>query len=263
MNVLSDLFRRYTTELWYILLSPFFFFVFMLVWTPFHCEETLDMGRSLFIFNVTMLSCIALVTILLYRTLRYLLREYLNRNWWQLAAWNVLELTVITYFFALYLFLMDPSAPYFTWLARCVPFSFLVLVFPYAGIGVVCGLITASRTPAAEKELVRFSNAGRQVRLVLLKDAILYVKAQENYVRIYYLENGHPKDYMLRSTMLAIAPLMEHYGFIRSHRSYYVNPSHVVALRRDRDDVFSAELDVPDTILPISKRVYQELAQRL
>ena len=35
------------------------------------------------------------------------------------------------------------------------------------------------------------------------------------------------------------------------------------ALRRDRDDAFSAELDVPGTVLPISRRVYQELTQKL
>ena len=263
MSTLPDLFRRYTTELWYILLSPFFFFVFMLVWLPFRSEENLDMGRSLFIFNVTMMMCIVLVTLLIFRTVRFLLRKFLNDNWWQLVAWNVLELTAITYFFALYLYLMDTSTPYLNWLAACVPLSFLVLIFPYVGISIVCALIAANRTPSNERDLVRFADAGRQVRLVLLKDVILYVKAQENYVRIYYLESGHLKDYTIRSTMLAIAPLMEHYGFIRCHRSYYVNPSHIVALRRDRDDAFSAELDVPGTILPISKRVYQEIAQRL
>ena len=263
MTALSDLFRRYTTELWYVFHAPFFFFVFMLVWTPFHSEEALDMGRGLFIFNVTIMMCIAIITIFIFRTIRYLLRDYLNRNWWQLASWNTLELTVITFFFALYLYLMDPGVPYFTWLDRCVPYSFLVLIFPYAGIGVVCGLITANRTPSRGKDLVRFTDGSRQVRLVLLKDVILYVKAQENYVRICYLDNGNVKDYTLRSTMLAITPLMEHFGFFRCHRSYFVNPAHIVALRRDRDDAFSAELDVPGTVLPISRRVYQELTQKL
>ena len=57
--------------------------------------------------------------------------------------------------------------------------------------------------------------------------------------------------------------IMEHYGFFRCHRSYFVNLAHIVALRRDRDDVFSAELDVPGTVLPISRHVYQELTQKL
>lgn len=263
MNALPDLFRRFSTELWYIFLSPFFFFVFMLVWLPFRTETVLDMGRGLFIFNVTMMMCIVLFTVFIFRTLHFLLRESLNRSWWALAAWNVLELTAITYFFALYLYLMDPSVSYFIWLARCVPYSFLVLLFPYAGIGIVLGLITARQSSSVEKDLIRFTGAGRQVRLVLLKEAVLYVKAQENYVCIFYLDNGHPKDYVLRSTMVAIAPLMQHFGFIRCHRSYYVNPSHIVALRRDRDDVFSVELDIPDTVLPVSKRAYHEMAQRL
>lgn len=263
MAALPPIFHRYTNELWYIFHVPFFFFVFMVVWLPFRSETDLDMGRSLFVFNVTMMMCVIILTLLLTRTLRYLLRQYLNGNWWQMLAWCVMELTLITYFLALYLYLMDPSVPYFRWLARCLQYSFLVLVFPYLAVTGVCALVAAHQSPARERELVRFLDSSRQVRLVLLKDVVLYIKAQENYVRIYYLDNGNLKDYTIRSTMRAIEPLMERFGFIRSHRSYYVNPSHIVAVRRDRDDVFSIELDVPDTSLPISKRVYQELAQRL
>ena len=235
----------------------------MVVWMPFRSETDLDMGRSLFMFNVTMMMCIIIVTLLLTRTLRFLLARFLNRNWWQLLAWCVMELTAITFFLALYLYLMDTSVPYSHWLPRCLEYSFLVLVFPYLAVTGVCALVAAYQTPARERDLVRFADASRQVRLVLLKDVILYVKAQENYVRIYYLDSGNVKDYTIRSTMRAITPLMEHYGFFRSHRSYFVNPAHIVALRRDRDDVFSAELDVPGTALPISRRVYQELTQKL
>ena len=261
--MLPPVFRRYTNELWYIFHAPFFFFVFMVVWMPFRSEADLDMGRSLFMFNVTMMMCIIIVTLLLTRTLRFLLARFLNRNWWQLLAWCVMELTAITFFLALYLYLMDTSVPYSHWLPRCLEYSFLVLVFPYLAITGVCALVAAYQTPARERDLVRFADASRQVRLVLLKDVILYVKAQENYVRICYLDNGNVKDYTLRSTMLAITPLMEHFGFFRCHRSYFVNPAHIVALRRDRDDAFSAELDVPGTVLPISRRVYQELTQKL
>lgn len=261
--MLPPIFRRYTNELWYIFHAPFFFFVFMVVWMPFRSETDLDMGRSLFMFNVTMMMCIIIVTLLLTRTLRFLLARFLNRNWWQLLAWCVMELTAITFFLALYLYLMDTSVSYSHWLPRCLEYSFLVLVFPYLAVTGVCALVAAYQTPARERDLVRFADASRQVRLVLLKDVILYVKAQENYVRIYYLDSGNVKDYTIRSTMRAITPLMEHYGFFRCHRSYFVNPAHIVALRRDRDDAFSAELDVPDTALPISRRVYQDLTQKL
>lgn len=263
MSALPPLFRHFTNELWYIFHLPFFFFVFMVVWVPFHSETDLDMGRSLFMFNVTMMMCIILVTLLLSRTVRYLLGSTVNRSWWQLLAWCAMELTVITYFLALYLYLMDPSVTYFRWVALSLQYSFLVLIFPYLLITGVCALVSAYQTPARERELVRFSDGSRQVRLVLLKDVILYVKAQENYVRIFYLDNGNVRDYTLRSTMRAISPLMEHFGFFRCHRSYYVNIAHIVALRRDRDDAFSAELDVPGTVLPISKRVYQELTEKL
>ena len=202
--MLPPIFRRYTNELWYIFHAPFFFFVFMVVWMPFRSETDLDMGRSLFMFNVTMMMCIIIVTLLLTRTLRFLLARFLNRSWWQLLAWCVMELTAITFFLALYLYLMETSVPYSHWLPRCLEYSFLVLVFPYLAVTGVCALVAAYQTPARERELVRFADASRQVRLVLLKDVILYVKAQENYVRIYYLDSGNVKDYTIRSTMRAI-----------------------------------------------------------
>ena len=37
----------------------------------------------------------------------------------------------------------------------------------------------------------------------------------------------------------------------------------VIGKPRDRDDAFSAELDVSGAVLPISRRVYQELTQKL
>jgi len=101
------------------------------------------------------------------------------------------------------------------------------------------------------------------VKIVLLKDAILYVQADENYVKVHYLDNGRVKSYSLRSTMRAIAPLMEQFGLFRCQRSYYVNLSHIVALRKDPNDIILAELDVQNIAIPVSRKVYHALSERL
>ena len=56
---------------------------------------------------------------------------------------------------------------------------------------------------------------------------------------------------------------MEQFGLFRCQRSYYVNLSHIVALRKDPNDIISAELDVPNITIPVSRKVYHALSARL
>ena len=265
MNELPTIFRRYSTQLWYIFFSSVFFFFFMAVYQPFGTPEAFDMGRGLFIVNVAILSCILLVTLLLFRTLFYFLSRHLCRNWWQYIGWIMVEYMAVTYFFALYLYFMSGHAmPYFEQLAYCLQYSFLVLMYPYFGITIVCVVVSSLPVPATrERESIRFLDANRQVKIVLLKDAILYVQADQNYIKVHYLDNGKLKVYSLRSTMRAIEPLMEQSGLFRCHRSFYVNTAHIVALRKDPNDMITAELDVPSLTIPVSRKVYHALSERL
>lgn len=265
MNTLPAIFRKYSTQLWYILFSTVFFFIFMVVYEPFGTKEAFDMGRGLFIVNVALMTSIVLVTLFIFRTIFYLLSQYLCRNWWQYIGWIMGEFTCLTYYFAIYLYFMGgKSVPYFEQVAYCLQYSFLTLIYPYFGITMSCVVVSLLHQPVSrERETVRFLDANRQVKIVLLKDAILYVQADENYIKVHYLDNGKVKSYSLRSTMRAIAPLMEQFGFFRCHRSYYVNLSHIVALRKDPSDMITAELDVPNLVIPVSRKVYRELSQRL
>ena len=107
MKELPELFRKYTTQLWYIIFSSAFFFFFMVAYQPFGVAEAFDMGRGLFIVNVAILTSIVFVTLLIYRTIFYFFSRPLSRYWWQYTGWILVELTVLTYFFALYLYLME------------------------------------------------------------------------------------------------------------------------------------------------------------
>ena len=265
MKELPIILRKYTTQLWFFLFSSAFFFFFMAVYQPFGVRAALDMGRDLFIVNVALMTSIVLVTLCVLRTVFYFLSRHLCRNWWQYIGWVLLEFTILTYFLALYLYLMGGrTVPYFEQLAICLQYSFLVLSYPYFGITISCVVASLFRQPVTrERETLRFLDANRQVKIVLLKDAILYVQADENYVKVHYLDNGKVKNYSLRSTMRAIAPMMEQFGFFRCQRSYFVNLSHIVALRKDPNDVISAELDVQNITIPVSRKVYHALSERL
>ena len=264
MTDFPELFRRYPTQLWYIFLPAAFFFIFMVVYQPFGSAEALDMGRGLFIVNVALLTSIVLVLLLISRTLFFLLSKYVCHNWWQFLGWTMLELTVLTYFLALYVYLVGGrQVPYFQELAICLQYSFLVLMYPYFGITVVGVIVARQSADSGRGDIIRFTDANHQVKIMLQKDAILYIQADENYIKIYYLDNGKVKEYVLRSTMSAIEPLMNRFGLFRCHRSYYINTTHILALRKDPYDMISAELDVQNLKIPVSKRLYHALSDRL
>ena len=264
MKKIPHVYDRFPTMLWYIFGIPAFFFFFVVIYRPFDTFPALEMGRDAFFFNATMLMCILLGVLLLTRTGFYFLHRRKRCNWWEYSAWILMELTVMSYLCALYLFLVSGRAlPYFEQLAYCVEYVFLTLMFPYVIITLVCVIAAASQeadpTPSG-KNVIRFTDATRQVRLALDRQAVLFIKAEENYVKIHYTENGGVKDYQLRSTMTAMEPLAARYGLFRCQRSYFVNPDHITALRKDAGGLMTAELDAGGFIIPVSKALYRDLS---
>ena len=262
---LPDLFGKFTTHLWYMLFPAVFFFTFIVVYRPFGSESLLDMDRSLFFFNTAMMMCIILVTTVLSRLIYYLLYNFVNHTWWEYVGFCLIEMVIITYFFALYLFLMrHDGRGYFEYVGICTQYSFLVILFPYFGITIVCALVARRESSLSEqKGLIRFSDTSRQVKAVLDSKSILFIEAKDNYVIIHYLDNGKVKNYQLRNTMNAIAHLVEPHNIYRCQRSYYVNLAHITALRKDPNEMISAELDAGDIVIPVSRKIYRDLSAKL
>ena len=263
---LPGIFGKPVVQIWYVLLPAYFFFFVTTVYRPFGMEEALDMGAGLFYFNAAMLMSIVLICQFLMRFLFQLFYRSLSKTWIGYIFWCVGEMALVTYLSALYLYLMSSGAePYFTQLAICLQYSFLILIYPYFGITVVCVLIQ-DRMPfdeASGRDIIRFADSSGNVRLAISASALLFIRAEDNYVKIHYLDNGKVKDYLLRSTMNAVAPLVEPFGLFRCQRSWYVNTNHIVALRKDPDDSITAELDAGGIAVPVSRALYRELSALL
>ena len=78
------------------------------------------------------------------------------------------------------------------------------------------------------------------------------------------MEGEHHKEYSLRQTMRGIEDLMAKHGIVRCQRSYFVNPRHVKVLRRDKEGMIQAELDVTAMHpVPVSPKYYEQLSKML
>jgi DNA-binding LytR/AlgR family response regulator len=140
------------------------------------------------------------------------------------------------------------------------------LVIPYAILALSIRIYDLLRVKVEPTNVsrMRFYDTNRNLKFVVTADTILYIGAEENYVNIYYIDNGKVKCYILRNSMRSIDELCLSNGLVRCHRSFYINPSHVRVLRKEKEGLVSAELDVDDVRnIPVSKTFYNNLKENM
>jgi len=93
--------------------------------------------------------------------------------------------------------------------------------------------------------------------LTLLPEELLYMESVGNYVRIHYRRNGQVSDKTLRMTLQQMGELLSDYPFfVRCHRAFIVNVSHIEKIKGLKLWLKSTEVK-----LPISKTYRGNLPQ--
>lgn len=253
-----------TNMLLHVLALPVFFLGFILIYESQWMAEFLDTGTWQLEIHTLLLSCILIGVMCASRIPVTACRKYIRMTWWQYALWSLAEILVFSCFAALYMALSYGDYGYFPALGQCLRISFAVLPFAYIIFALLMAILRPDEAEAQEEDLIRFADITGRLKLVIAHDVLLYVEAQENYVRIHYLEGELPKEYALRQSMRGIEELMAKHGIVRCQRSYFVNPRHVKVLRRDKEGMIQAELDVNALkSVPVSPKYYESLSKLL
>lgn len=223
------------------------------------------MDRAMLSFNVTLLAAIQLMVLLLSRLCLALLSHQFEMTEVKYWVWVVCEMVVMGLFMGLYLTLMYAGAiPYFNVVGRCLWTGVLIWVFPYLIFWFIMQLRAGQEQEEDGQGRIRFTDSSNRLKLMITPSSILYVEAHENYVNIHYLDGDRVKMYTLRSSMRSMESLLVRYGLVRCQRSYFVAPSHVKVLRKDKDGSIVAELDTASCPpIPVSKTYYDNLAHLL
>ena len=266
MNKLPSIFTALRSNLIFMITLPIFWLCFVLLYQPIRVVELLEMGRNLLNFNATIIMCILLGVMIISRGLLMAIHHTLKLNGWKLIIWEVAELLTMSLFTALYMTLMyHGKFTYFQMVGQCLFFLLSILLFPYVILNLTFAYVAIlEQDTFYDDSLMRFVDSTQKLKLMIASSAVLYVEADENYVHIRYMEGEKQKDYPLRASMKSLEELMQKHGLIRCQRSYYINPQHVKVLRRDKDGMISAELDVPNQkSIPVSPRYYDSLSKWL
>lgn len=247
----------------HIFAMPVFYLAFILIYESQWMLEFLDTGYG-YMVNALLISCILIGVMASSRIPMSLIGRSYRLSWWQYALWSFAEVAVFCCFAALYMALVYGDYGYFPALGKCFCIAFAILPYPYIVNAILFALIRPDEMGTTEEDLVRFVDNTGRLKLVIAHDVILFIEAQENYVSIHYLEGEQQKEYTLRQSMRGIEELMERHGIIRCQRSFFVNPRHVTVLRRDKEGMIQAELDIANgKSVPVSPKYYEQLSNLL
>ncbi|MEL6943272.1 MAG: LytTR family DNA-binding domain-containing protein, partial [Bacteroidota bacterium] len=107
---------------------------------------------------------------------------------------------------------------------------------------------------------VEIYGSNKNEKISITKESLLFVKASENYVNIYYGENGEVQHKTFRNTLAAIntqVPFLQ-----KAHRSYLVN---IAAIKRINGNSQNAKIEFHQDGLeiPLSKSYYKTIKSAL
>lgn len=252
----------------HFIVIPLFTLVFNLYYRPYGAYEFLNMDNATFSFNATMLFCIVLVSYAITRWSLFALGRFRNISGKYYLLWCVGETLFAALFCSLYLVLMSRGRLTFFETAGMAFLHLLTtVVYPYA-ILMLCferHLRDADvSAPVDENSLIRFYDEYKKLRFVIAHEAIMFIKSEDNYVQIHYLDRNRTRKFILRSSMRALEDDLSKKGLVRCHRSYFINPAYIKIVHRDESGLIVAELkqDGFDSI-PISRKYQDEITRLL
>lgn len=249
------------------LLVPLFTFVFVILYRPLSIPQYLQMDHASYTFNITMLFCIVLGSVAIMRLVLWLIRKQFTDTGLVYAAWCLGEVIVASLFASLYVTLMLRGTHGFFEVVGVTSGRLVgICIFPYSLIYLVI-MVMAERAGEEQVDsasLLKFYDEYKKLRFVIASEAVIFLKSEENYVQIHYLDNSKPKKFVLRSSMRALEEQMSRHGLVRCHRSYFINPDHVKMIRKESSGVVCAELKQENLEpIPISRKYQQEITSIL
>lgn len=256
----------YSNGLWGHLIGiPLFALGLLLLFCPF-VFKTYDITFSKYSFHAVMVFCIILGVLIASRvSLMFIVKKNpLSERHYLLLC--LFEILFSSGFSGLYLWLVSHKVDaYFMVFGYSLVYLSVAMVIPYLILYQHFTILTkeeelSDASRAAQGEKIRFLDERGNVKLIVAQASILYIQSDENYLRIYYLDEGKITNYLLRSSMKRIEELCAKNDLIRCHRSYFVNKNRVEVLQKEKEFTY-AILDVPNAAhIPVSKNYYDQIA---
>ena len=256
----------------HVIISVLFALVFLTAYTPFSDTSWFQLGtNSRFIGTVGFVG-VGTFFLACSRTLMtYSVKKLRHFAFWAYILWLFLEIVLIAAFHT-YLSVFQfktTSYPMGYIFGKSLLITFIALAVPYIIVDLMILLQDSRRKLMLTKsdsvesddevmpehtEIINLMDNNGNLKLSVKLDNLYYIKAEDNYINVYYQRNGAIASYMLRCKMKTIEDnCVDVSSLMRCHRSYIVNIKKVSVLHNEADGfVLEFEKEGLDSI-PVSK----------
>lgn len=208
-------------------------------------------------------------------------------------SWCLAEIVVIGLFHAfLSIKIMNVEFPPLFIVGKSILITFIALGFPYIVTDLSFALIDARRVLNIARRVIKANGTGkhantavknnepteesemRNLDIVNLKDYtgavkftvklenVYFIKADGNYVKVFYNNKGGIASFVLRNKIQAIEDVLVGTPLMRCHRTYIVNINKIKVIRTEEDSCF-IDFDQKELeSVPISKTYNEKIVKR-
>ena len=255
-----------------VIISTLFALVFLTAYVPFSETAWFQVGRGHYFFITAAFVGAGTMFLVLSRMLmNWVIRKSRHFPFWLYLLWLFLEIMVIAVCHTLISYFeiraTDHSFGYLY--AKSVLITFIALAVPYA-VTILAILLkdtqrrlmlTKSDTVESDNEvmpehteIINLMDNNGNLKLSVKLDNLYYIKAEDNYINVFYQRSGAIASYLLRCKMQTIADnCVDSSSLMRCHRSYIINIKKVSVLHNEADGfVIDFEREGLDSV-PVSK----------
>ena len=263
---------EHTSQIINVIISTLFALVFLTAYVPFSETAWFQVGRGSYFFITAAFVGSDMLFLALSRVLmNWVVRKSRHFPFWAYLLWLFLEIMIIAVCHTLISYFQIQATDHsFGYLyAKSVLITFVALAVPYA-VTILAILLkdtqqrlmlTKSDTVESDDEvmpehteIINLMDNNGNLKLSVKLDNLYYIKAEDNYINVFYQRSGVIASYMLRCKMQTIADnCVDSSSLMRCHRSYIVNIKKVSVLHNEADGfVIDFEREGLESI-PVSK----------
>ena len=111
-------------------------------------------------------------------------------------------------------------------------------------------------------DIINFHDYTGALKFTVKLENIYYIKAEGNYVNVFYNNKGGISSFVLRNKIQTIADSLAGTPLMRCHRTYIVNSNNIKLIRTE-DDSYFIDFNQPGLeSVPVSKTYSEKIAKR-
>ncbi len=258
-----------------VIISTLFALVFLTAYVPFSGTAWFQVGKGSYFFTTLAFVGTGTLFLALSRTLMtWLVRKMRHFPFWLYILWLFLEIVLIAVYYTLLSYFQieatEASGHSFAYiLAKSFLVTLVALGVPYTVTDLVMLLkdtqqrLMLTKSDAVESddevmpehtEIINLMDNNGNLKLSVKLDNLYYIKAEDNYINVFYQRSGAIASYMLRCKMKTIEDnCVDSSSLMRCHRSYIVNINKISVLHNEADGfVIDFEREGLESV-PVSK----------